>query len=61
MRTIPDICQQLQKLDHWIKKGFIPAFIDEHITSSIRRKLLLLPVKVGGMGIIIFADVAKME
>ena len=61
MRTIPDICQHLQKLDQYVEKVFIPALIDGHIPSNVERKLLSLPVKLGGMGIVIFADIAKTE
>ena len=61
MRTIPDICQHLQKLDQYVEKVFIPALIDGHIPNNVERKLLSLPVKLGGMGIVIFADIAKTE
>ena len=61
MRTIPDICKYLQKLDHYVEKSFIPALIDGYILNSIERKLLSLPVKLGGMRIIVFADVPKTE
>ena len=46
MRTIPDICQYLQKLDHYIEKVCILAFTDGHIPSNIERELLSLPVKL---------------
>ena len=46
MRTIPDICQHLQKLDHDVKRFFIPTLIDGHKPDSIKRKLLSLPVKL---------------
>ena len=39
----------------------MPALIDGHIPNNDKRKLLLLPVKLGGMGIVIFADIAKTE
>ena len=58
MRTIPDNCQHLQMFDHYVEKVFIPALTDGHIPNSIKRKLLSLPVKLGGMRIVIFADVA---
>ena len=35
--------------------------IGGHISNSIERKLLLLPVKLEGIGIVIFADIAKTE
>ena len=63
MRAIPDICQHLQRLDQYIEKIFMPALIDGHIPNNVKRKreLLSLPVKLGGMGIVIFADIAKTE
>ena len=61
MRTIPDIFQQLQKLNQYVEKVFIPALIDGHIPNNVEKKLLSLPVKLGGMRIVIFADIAKME
>ena len=61
MRTIFDICQHLQKLDRYVEKYFLQTLFDVHIPSNIERKLLLLPVELGGMGIGIFADIAKME
>ena len=36
----------------------MPALIDGHTPNNAERKLLLLP---GGMGIVIFADIAKTE
>ena len=61
MRTIPDVCQHLQKLDQYVEKLFIPAPVDGHILKNVERKLLSLPVKLGGMEIVIFADIAKTE
>ena len=61
MRAIPDICQHLLKLDQYVEKVFIPAVIDGHIPNNFKRKLLSLPVKLGGIGIVIFADSAKTE
>ena len=58
---IPDICQHLQKLDQYVEKVFIPVLFDGHIPNNVERKLLLLPVKTGGMGIVTFADIAKTE
>ena len=39
----------------------MPVLIDVDRPRNIERKLLLLPVKLGGVGIVIFADIAKME
>ena len=59
MRTIPDICQHLQKLDQYVENVVIPALVDGHIPT--RSKLLSLTVKLGGMEIAIFADIVKTE
>ena len=61
MGTIFDICQHLQKLNRYVEKDFLQTLFDGHISSNIKRKLLLLPVELGGMGIAIFADIAKIE
>ena len=61
MRTILNICQDLQKLNHYVKRVFIPALIDKHIPNNVERKLLSLPVKLGDIEIVIFTDIAKTE
>ena len=61
MRTILNICQHFQKLDQYVEEFFIPGLIDGHILNNIKRKLLSLPVKLGGMGIFITSDTAKTE
>ena len=57
-KATSDICQ---KLDHYVEKVFTPAPIDGNAPSNIKRKLLSLLVKLGVMGIVIFADIAKTE
>ena len=59
IRTIPDICQHLQKLGQYIQKVFIPALIDGHIPNNVERKLLSLPVKLRGMGIVFLLILIK--
>ena len=61
LRTIPDICQHLHKLDQYVEKVIMPALIDGHIPNNVERELPSLPVKLGGMGIAVFADIAKTE
>ena len=39
----------------------MPALIDGHILNHVERTLLSLPGKFGGMGIVIFADIAKTK
>ena len=52
MRTIPDIANQLTLLDEVVSTEFIPAITGGITCSSIERKLLSLPTKIGGLGIL---------
>ena len=56
MRTIPNLQDVLKPLDKFITEKFIPAITEGHILSSDDRKLLSLPVRMGGMGIPIFTE-----
>ena len=49
-RTIPDIGDLFEPLEKCIREKFIPAIIGRHI-SDTERKILLLPVRFGGIGI----------
>ena len=59
MRIIPDICQHLQKFDQYVEEVFIPALIVG--PNNIGMKQLSLFVKLGGVRIVLFADIAKTE
>ena len=61
MRTIPDIANQLTLLDEVISTEFIPAITGGNTCSSIERKLLSLPTKLGGLGIPMFVDSSIIE
>ena len=61
MRTIPNLEEVRKPLDEGIDKSFIPAMIEGHVLSSDDRKLLSLPVRLGGMGIPIFTDICQRE
>ena len=61
MRTIPNLEEVLKPLDDVIDKSFIPAITEGHVLSSDDRKLLSLPVRLGGMGIPIFAEICQRE
>ena len=61
MRTIPDIQQQLRPLDHIINTEFIPSITNGIVCSTNLRKLMALPPKLGGLGIPIFAEMARDE
>ena len=60
-RKIPDIANQLTLLDEVISTEFIPAITGGITCSSIERKLLSLPTKLGGLGIPIFDDLSIIE
>ena len=61
MRTIPNISHLLQKIDDVILANFIPAITGGKNVSEIERKLLSLPVKLGGLGIPIFSEICETE
>ena len=61
IRTIQNIKEQMKPLDEVIDSIFIPAITEGHCCSRLDRKLLSLPVKSGGMGIPIFADLCDRE
>ena len=51
MRTIPDISDQLKRLDEVIISEFIPTITGRIHYSNIERKLLSLPSKLVVLGI----------
>ena len=61
MRTIPNLVSILEPLDEVINTEFIPAITEGHQCSEDDRKLLSLPVRLGGMGIPIFSELCVRE
>ena len=61
IRTVPHIRKHLEKLDQAVDTKFIPTLIDGNFCNEMERKLLSLPAKYGGMGIVIFCDIAEDE
>ena len=55
MRTIPNVKEIIADLDKVIDNEFIPAVTEGHVCSDDERKLLSLPVRLGGLGIPIFS------
>ena len=49
--TIADISHHFEKLESAIREKLIPALIGRSI-SDIERRILALPVRLGGMGIV---------
>ena len=60
-RTIPNIKHLLQPLADEIKDNFLPSLTNNHLCSEDERKLLPLPPKMGGLGIIIPTEIADKE
>ena len=58
IRTIPGIQQHLHRLDETITVKLIPLFCDGRQCSENDRLLLSLPIRLGGLAIPIFANVA---
>ena len=61
IRTIPNMKELLKPLDDVVENTFIPAITEGHHCSPADRKLLALPVRLGGMGIPIFTEIAERE
>ena len=61
MRTIPNISSRLKRLGEVITTELIAAITGEINCSNIERKLMSLPPKLGGMGILIFPSIADRE
>ena len=61
IRTIPNLTQVLKPLDDIIDQKFIPAITEGHYCSELERQLLALPVRLGGLGIPIFAELSERE
>ena len=61
IRTIPNMSSMLLDLDLVITNELIPAITDGRSVSDEERELLALPVKLGGLGIPIFAECCKTE
>ena len=61
IRTTPNLNTILHELDQVITNELIPAITDGLVVSSEERVLLSLPVKLGGLGIPIFAESCRTE
>ena len=61
MRTIPDIAEDLRKLDDIIPTELVPAITGGLNCSKVERKLFSLTPKLGGLGIPIFKDLSQTE
>ena len=61
IRTIPNMSSMLLDLDLVITNELIPAITDGRSVSDEEQESLALPVKLGGLGIPIFAECCKTE
>ena len=61
IRTIPNLKDVLKPLDIAIDTKLIPALTEGHALSSDDRKLLSLPVRLGGLGIPIYSEICERE
>ena len=60
MKTLPDIADLLEPIERAITEALIPAFTDRVITEA-ECKLLVLPVRMGGLGLIDPAKASPKE
>ena len=61
IRTIPNLKEVLKPLDEMVDTKLIPAITEGHYCSKYDRRLLALPVRLGGMGIPIFTELCDRE
>ena len=61
LRTIPGISQLLQPLENAIRTKLIPALTEGRDVSDDERRLLSLPPRLGGMGLIMPTEMADQE
>ena len=60
MRTIPSLVELLKRLEDLIRFNFIPAITSRHLCSD-NNHILPLPVRFGGLAILLFHNDAKYE
>ena len=61
MRTTEGIDELLQPLEDAIRHKFLPALTGRSVLSDIERRVMALPVRMGGMGIITPTSEAKKQ
>lgn len=61
MRTINNIAELLQPVEETIRYRLIPALFDGRHCSDLERRILSLPVKMGGLGIINIQEEASFQ
>ena len=61
IRTIPNISEIVKPVDEVVNNKLIPAITDRAAISDEDRRLISLPVKMGGLGIPIFSENSDIE
>ena len=61
LRTIPNIEDQIKKIDEIVRHKLIPAIIGGHIINDAERVILSLPTRLRDLGLKIFAEAAENE
>ena len=60
LRTIPGMEDYMKPLDKIVNDKFLPVFLGSTLTQA-ERELFSLPIKLGGLGIPIFAEKAGID
>ena len=60
-RTLENIQPLLAQVDHIIDTKFIPAITEGRVLSTMERKLISLPVRLGGLGIPIISETCVLD
>ena len=61
MVTISSASTQLKHLDKVVQSEFNPVITGGVFCNEMERKLIALPSKLGGLGILIFAEISNDE
>ena len=61
LQTVPDIEDQLKKIDEVVRHKLIPAVIGGHIINDAKRVILSLPTRLGDLGLKIFTETAENQ
>ena len=61
LRTIPNIADLVERVDNILDSKFIPAITENQTITERVRKLLSLPVRLGGLGLPIFSESCNIE
>ena len=61
LQTIPNIKDQLKRIDEVVRHKLIPAIIGGRIINDSEREMLSLPTRLGCLGLTIFTETAENE